>query len=140
MLAVEDARACLKLLEEALLARLVRPDACHAAVDFALQRFRVRRRISDVVEETGLSQRRFIELFRRQVGLTPKMFCRVRRFQGVVCRLPLGKAIDWAGTAVDAGYSDQAHLIHDFRAISGISPGVWATLRTDQTNHIPMVS
>src|SRR5215831_7915815 len=138
VLALEDTEARFDLVENALLARMVRAHACHDAVRYALCRFRSRRRVSDVADETGLSQRRFIELFRRQVGMAPKAYCRVRRFQSVVRGLPSGRPIDWAETALAAGYSDQAHLIHDFGAISGISPGTWADLRTEHTNHVPM--
>jgi len=46
--------------------------------------------------------------------------------------------VDWCGVALDAGYSDQSHLIHEFRAISGISPGMWAGLRTEHRNHVPI--
>jgi AraC-like DNA-binding protein len=138
ILALGSTEARFDLLEEALLARMLRPESCHDAVRHALWRFRDQRRVAEVVDETGLSQRRFIELFRRQVGLPPKMYCRVRRFQRVVRGLPLGRPIDWAETALDAGYSDQAHLIHDFRSISGISPGTWAAIRTEHTNHVPL--
>ncbi len=94
--------------------------------------------MADVCAETGLSARRFIELFRCQVGMTPKQYSRVRRFQSIVQRLPEGVAVDWSGAALDAGYYDQSHLIHEFQAISGISPGTWEALRTEHRNHVPL--
>jgi AraC-like DNA-binding protein len=130
-----------RVLETALLARIWRPLARHRAVAFALGQFRGgpgTRTIGDVTEETGLSSRRFIQLFRRQVGLTPKLFCRVRRFQEVVRQVAPGRPIDWTDVALSCGYFDQAHFIHDFRAFSGLSPTMYAELRTEHTNHVPI--
>jgi transcriptional regulator GlxA family with amidase domain len=128
------------LLETALLRQLAKPLAWHPAVAYALREFRGADRspVAAVREQTGLSERRFIELFRQQVGLAPKLYCRVRRFQSAIRRIPIGRAVDWADVALACGYFDQAHLIHDFRAISGLSPGEYADLRTEHLNHVPL--
>jgi hypothetical protein len=64
LLATDGPEARLRLMERLLLAQLDRERASHAAVGHALLAFRTgRRRIGDVVEETGLSPRRFIRLF-----------------------------------------------------------------------------
>lgn len=130
-----------RILEAALRARISRPLERHRAVEFALGQFYRgpgTRTIGDITEETGLSSRRFIELFRQQVGLTPKLFCRVRRFQEVVQRISPGRPIDWTDVALSCGYFDQAHFIHDFRAFAGLSPTRYAELRTEHTNHVPI--
>ncbi|HXB69573.1 MAG TPA: helix-turn-helix domain-containing protein [Candidatus Acidoferrales bacterium] len=130
-----------RILEAALLARIWRPLVRHRAVAFALGQFHggpKTRTIGDVTDQTGLSSRRFIEVFRQQVGLTPKLFCRVRRFQEVVQRVAASGHIDWTDVALSCGYFDQAHFIHDFRAFSGISPTMYAGLRTGHTNHVPI--
>ena len=114
----------------------------HPAVRFALREFaRVPhvRTIAEVSDAVGLSQRRFIELFNEQVGLTPKVFCRVRRFQGAIRRAHRNGAINWSQLAVDCGYFDQAHLIHDFQAFSGLTPAAWAAQRTSHVNHVPIL-
>jgi len=141
LLALDSMNARFELLEAALLRQVRRPLGFHPAVRYAIREFgaRSRRTVADVVEETGLSARRFIEVFRAQVGMSPKQYSRVRRFQRIVQGLGMERDIDWCGVALDAGYSDQSHLIHDFRAISGISPGVWAELRTEHRNHVPMM-
>jgi AraC-like DNA-binding protein len=135
-----------RILEAALLARICRPLERHRAVAFALGQFAPgqfhggpkTRTIGDVTGQTGLSSRRFIEVFRQQVGLTPKLFCRVRRFQEAVQRLRSHRRIDWADVALSCGYFDQAHFIHDFRAFSGLSPTMYAELKTEHTNHVPI--
>ncbi len=72
-----------RILERALLDRARDRLDCHPAVRYALNLFdrsNGARPVSDVVQGIGMSPRRFIELFRNQVGLSPKVFCRIRRF------------------------------------------------------------
>ncbi len=75
------------LLEEALLARLRPERVAHPAVGYALaalQSAPQQPSMAAVTERIGLSQTRFIQVFREAVGLTPKQYCRVRRFQHVL--------------------------------------------------------
>jgi len=97
------------------------------------------RTIADLTDATGLHARKFISLFRDQVGLTPKVFCRVRRFQRVIAAIHCRKQVDWARVALDCGYYDQSHFIHDFREFSGMSPSVYLTRATSHQNHVPVV-
>ena len=96
----------------------------HPAVRYAVAQLRDGgvRSIRRIQQETGLSHTRFIQLFRESVGLTPKLFCRVRRFHKVVTRIEKGLPVNWAELAADCAYFDQAHLIHDFRAFAGLTP------------------
>jgi AraC-like DNA-binding protein len=73
------------------------------------------------------------------VGLTPKLFCRVRRFQRVLRRIGTGRPVEWAAVAVDCGYFDQAHFIRDFHAFSGINPSAYLAGRTEHLNHVPLL-
>jgi AraC-like DNA-binding protein len=128
------------IVERVLLARAGDRLRHHPAVGYALREFtRVphMRTVADVSQQVGLSQRRFIELFAEQTGLTPKMFCRVRRFQASIRRAHKSAHIDWTTLALDCGYFDQAHFIHDFREFSGLTPSAWAAQRTDHLNHVP---
>jgi AraC-like DNA-binding protein len=96
------------------------------------------RRVSDVSGEIGLSPRRFIEVFKQQVGLTPKLFCRVRRFQRVLRRIYRREEVEWADLALSCGYFDQAHFIHDFKAFSGINPTAYVAAGGRHQNHVPI--
>jgi AraC-like DNA-binding protein len=125
LLEAETPAAKFRVLEQALLAQAVRPPARHPAVAFALEEFRRGARaptVGDVTDRLGLGARTFIRLFTEEVGLTPKLFCRLRRFQQVLGLARRGRPIGWADIALDCGYYDQAHLIHDFRAFSGFTP------------------
>ena len=74
-------------------------------------------------ELAGLSRQQLARRFPAAIGLTPKMFCRVIRFNAVVRRVSAAKTpFSWAEIAADAGYYDQAHLIADFKQFSGMTP------------------
>ncbi len=139
MLESKTPAECLLVLEQALAARARRPLSRHRAVEFALLEFRREphnQTIGEVTDKTGLSPRRFIEVFRQEVGMTPKLFCRLHRFQKALRRYAAGKRVEWTEVALDAGYFDQAHFIHDFRAFSGINPSAYAAARTEFPNHV----
>ncbi len=113
------------LLEVMLAERLRTRTERHRAVPAALRLFTQSggsTRVRDVARSIGLSQRQFIQVFASEVGLTPKVFCRVLRFQKARSLLHDGNARDWADLAVDCGYFDQSHLIHDFQAFAGLTP------------------
>jgi AraC-like DNA-binding protein len=128
------------LLERFLLNRLQRSLLLHGAVRYALSAFEQNAFLSvaDVLEKIGLSERRFSRIFSEQVGLTPKLFQRVRRFQRTVGSLPSHGEVDWARTATANGYYDQAHLINEFRAFSSITPCDFFASRIVQRNHLPL--
>jgi AraC-like DNA-binding protein len=141
LLAAGSPHAMFAMLERSLLARLIRPLELHPAIRFArnhICRAPQVATVSGVMERIGLSQRRFIELFRDQIGLTPKAFCRVRRFQRVLENVHRKDAVDWARVALDGGYYDQAHFIHDFHGFSGLTPATYLARATGHLNHVPM--
>lgn len=79
-------------------------------------------RIGDVVARSGLSHRRLIEVFTDNVGMTPKLFSRLRRFRRALARIESEDVPAWAEFAVAHGYSDQSHMIREFQAFSGLTP------------------
>ena len=81
--------------------------------------------ISSVIKQVGFSHKHFIELFRRQTGLTPKLFCRIRRFQQVLSEIQARKSVDWSDLAYSCGYFDQSHFVHDFLNFSGMNPSAY---------------
>lgn len=142
LLAAPDVESMLVRLEQCLLEQLVRPPELHPAVAYALDRFRWSpgsARIAEVSDRIGLSARRFIELFQRQVGLTPKVFCRVRRFQHALRTVHGQREVDWAQVALECGYYDQPHFIHDFQSLSGLTPNSYLASATPHLNHVPLI-
>src|SRR5262249_37204604 len=114
-----------QLLQEALLSRLCHCVEQHYAVSAALEMFRKSQagpRVREAAKYLGLSQRRFIEVFKAEVGITPKLFSRIQRFQQTRTFIQHNPSINWADLAVDLGYFDQSHLIREFLEFSGFSP------------------
>lgn len=76
-----------------------------------------------LAEYTGYSQRHLSRLFREGAGLSAKALSRVLRVNEAVRRLPGADSL--TRLALDLGYYDQSHFIHEFRAVCGVSPGVY---------------
>lgn len=81
--------------------------------------------ISSVSTRIGISDRRLERRFKRAVGVSPKTFSRIVRFQAVVNAVQLSEAPNMLDTALSFGYYDQSHLIRDFREFSGDSPSAY---------------
>jgi len=113
-----------RLLEQALLERLFDGPHRHVAVRVGLDvlmRTQGRTKVRDIARAVDLSQRRFIEVFAAEVGLPPKLFGRVQRFQHAVAMSQSAAKVDWAQFAVECGYFDQSHLIREFVEFTGLS-------------------
>jgi AraC-like DNA-binding protein len=91
-----------------------------------------------IAQKVGYSQKHLIQLFKHSVGLTPKAFMKVIRFQKAVMELEQKRNIDWIGLAHECGYFDQAHFIHDFKAFSGFTPAQYMGLMGEFTNYVPV--
>ena len=128
----------LRTVECVLLARAARPlqrDPAISAAGLALHRGVS---VADVADRLGWTPKRLGQRFSEQIGLTPKLFGRVRRFQRLVRAAGDGADGQWARLAAECGYHDQAHLIHDFRALAGITPAAYAPRSPGEFNHVPI--
>jgi AraC-like DNA-binding protein len=117
------------------LERRIRPPQ----IQFALRYFAHNPHIASVREtarQIGWSERRLSQVFREEVGLTPKVWCRIQRFQSAVRQLHSGIDIRWAELALDCGYYDQSHFANEFRAFSGVDVTTYSANRTRWANHI----
>jgi len=128
----------LQALATELRQRAIRPLERRAEIEYALQRLAhvPDHPIASLCEHVGLSPRRFTRLFSLEVGLTPKLYARIRRFDGVL-RLMHG-ASDWSEIAQHCGYFDQSHLIRDCKSLSGFTPSELALRRTGDTYHVAL--
>lgn len=127
--------------EALLLGKLPRTGGIHPAVAHAIARFETSpaipeaQRVGLIVKETGYSHRHFDTLFREAVGIAPKRYLRLRRFQ-VALGAVTGSA-PLAAVALAAGYSDQAHLTREFREFAGITPSEYRRRRPQNPRHVP---
>jgi AraC-like DNA-binding protein len=113
-----------RVLSDALCSRIARPLTRHPAVALALARFRcaLPPRVGAVAAESGLSRRRFIEVFVEEVGVTPKLYLRLARFNRVLGCVFGTANVDWAEIAYLHGYADQSHFNREFREFAGLTP------------------
>lgn len=112
------------LVERELLARLKNAQEQRAPVQQLLTQIAAsqgRARLTELMQAVPLGQRQLERLFRHQVGLTPKQFSRIQRVALVRRELRAGESL--LDTALVCGYADQAHFIHDFKAVVGMTPG-----------------
>ena len=82
--------------------------------------------VGDLASQLGLSARQVERLFDERVGISPKFFLRVVRFQEVLRGLRQEtNGTTWAARAAEHGFYDQAHFIRDFKMFVGEPPGTW---------------
>jgi AraC-like DNA-binding protein len=79
-------------------------------------------RIEDLHGELGVSRKHLSVTFRRWLGVTMKAYARIHRFLWTLGQLQGRTSVEWAKLALAAGYSDQAHLVRDFRRVGATSP------------------
>lgn len=96
------------------------------------------RRLRRLSEEIGYSQKHFIELFREQVGVSPKQYLRIMRFQKAISAIETNSSLQWSQAALESGYYDQSHFIHDFKHFSGFTPKEYMKRKTSTLNYIPV--
>jgi AraC-like DNA-binding protein len=85
-------------------------------------------RVEQLSDRTGLPPRALQRLFREYVGVTPKWVLRRVRLHEAAERMAERPDAAWAALALDLGYFDQAHFIHDFKAVVGRSPAEYADM------------
>jgi len=118
-----EARACAAdryLLRQSSVVRA--PDGVSAAANLALLRAG-QIPMAKLSYSTGLSVRQFERRFRLQVGVRPKLYSRIARFEAALDNKLRSPGKSWLRVAHELGYHDQMHLIHDFHELSGEAPG-----------------
>ncbi|HLL26000.1 MAG TPA: AraC family transcriptional regulator [Kofleriaceae bacterium] len=138
LLEAGDTEAMFRALEATLLARGVAPLAIEPSVLYAISSFERGVGVTQVTKQLGMTPARFVRLFSKTVGLTPKRYSRLLRFHRVLDTASCGRRVDWARVALDCGYFDQAHLIHEFRELSGMRPTAYRPRSHLDRTHVPM--
>jgi AraC-like DNA-binding protein len=85
--------------------------------------------IGDLSVEAGVSSTHLAQRFKEVIGVTPKRFARTYRLTATLLAIDPAEAIDWGDLAYGAGYSDQAHFGHEFRAFTGLTPTRYLEVR-----------
>ena len=103
-----------------------------------IQRAPANTTVAELTRDMGISPRRLSHLFHEQVGVSPKTYSRIQRFQQAVQQMHHNADIHWIELALTCGYYDQSHFANDFRAFSGISPTHYSTTERRWANHVPI--
>jgi AraC-like DNA-binding protein len=94
--------------------------------------------IDQLSKKIGISHKHLISLFKKFVGLSPKQFARIAKFQKVIQLVEKQQQIEWTPLAYECGYYDQAHFIKEFEAFSGVNPSAYLTQRGEYMNYLPV--
>jgi AraC-like DNA-binding protein len=92
------------------------------AAAIRLFRHRGNLRIPDLAAQTSLGVRQFERLFFRNIGVTPKSYGRISRFQAALDARLNNPLRSWTDIAHSLGFHDQMHMIHDFHKLAHDSP------------------
>jgi AraC-like DNA-binding protein len=122
----------LDLIERVLLRRMATSGNERTTIDIAglaswIGERRGRVSIEALANGAGVSRQHLTRVFRERVGVSPKTFCRLARFQSALHYARVGDGVDWAGVACELGYTDQSHMIAEFREFSSLTPRNLAT-------------
>lgn len=78
--------------------------------------------VRELAESEAISARQMNRKFEEYIGFSPKKFCEIVRFQAVIGDILKRQETDWRYLALNHGFFDQAHMIHDFKRFYGASP------------------
>ena len=78
--------------------------------------------VERLAQAAGLSRQHFTRVFRTSVGVSPKVYCQLARFRSTLAYFQPGEDVEWAQVAAESGYTDQSHMIAEFRRFTGMTP------------------
>ena len=140
LLALNEPHAMFRLVETFLMERLAHSQQ-QRLIDHAVSRIRnssAAIRLRDIAAELGYSQKQFIHIFKQHVGLGPKTYQRIARFNKVLQKIDEQPPLNWSHIGPACGFYDQAHLINDFKFFSGIGPQDYVTQKGEYPHFIPI--
>jgi AraC-like DNA-binding protein len=125
--AIRGESARIACLEAALVRRMIAPQPRQASIDIAgVTKWIVEGggqvTVECLAEAVGLSRQHFTRVFRENVGVSPKAYCQLARFQSTLAYVQPGNDMEWAQVAAENGYADQSHMIAEFRRFTGMTP------------------
>lgn len=118
-----DFRQRARIADEFLLRQSVRARACEriSAASGRILRASGNARIGTLAREAGVSVRQFERSFSAAVGVHPKLYARIVRFEAALDSKARSTK-SWTEVAHEFGYYDQTHMVHDFQGFTGDTP------------------
>lgn len=117
-------RARVEIAETYLLRKALSAQRNTSVMNAAISMFQARgaARLEHVATQLSVGMRQFERNFLREIGLSPKLYSRVARFQAALDTRIKRQGTRWASLANEFGYHDQMHMIKDFQKLSGLTP------------------
>jgi len=141
LLEIRDIRFKFQAVEDFLLRHFKSRLVLNPAVDYALAAI-IRQpdqiSLARISQDIGYSQKHFIGMFKRQVGIAPKAYLKIIRFQKAISEIEERKKVSWTDISQDCGFYDQAHFINDFRFFSGFTPEEYVRRKNEVLNYVPV--
>ena len=93
-----------------------------------------------IVENYSKTQKHLIAQFKKYVGLTPKYYQRILRFNEILQQIHKSEKIEWSQVAYQCEYADQSHFIKEFKHFSGLNPQkfIHQDFHKDEPNFFPL--
>lgn len=125
LLGVRDIESCIALVEPYLIHLATRHTGRCSIVDNIIIKMDLHTSgdaVSKWASACHLSVRQLERIFLKEVGLTPKTFYRLCRFEKMIRSKIEQPSVKWSALACEFGYADQMHLIKEFKQFLGITP------------------
>jgi AraC-like DNA-binding protein len=78
--------------------------------------------IAQMASEACLSRKQFERIFTQNIGISPKQYLKIIRFQSAIFKKQQNNNLNMTELSYETGYFDQSHFINDFKSMSGLTP------------------
>lgn len=143
LLETNDVTRRFEILEDSLLKQFASRLIQNPCVEHAVRRIISQpdqMSLTKISQEIGYSQKHFINMFKASVGITPKAYLKIARFQKAIVEIEQRATVNWTTISQDCGFYDQSHFINDFRLFSGFTPEQYLRRKTESNylNYVPV--
>ncbi|MEM8857336.1 MAG: helix-turn-helix domain-containing protein [Chloroflexota bacterium] len=138
---IDEPHQMFSLVENYLMGRLMQQEQPQLAINSAVKFMKsssLPMSQKEIADTFGYSQKQFIHQFKKRVGLSPKYYQRVARFNKVLRKANQSPILNWSQIGPAYGFYDQAHLINEFRYFSGLKPKDYLEQKGEVPNFVPI--
>lgn len=127
-----NVQTCIQFIELFFMKRLIDIDYNHKRVQNSISQIinQPQIEVNTLAESACLGYRQFKRIFTNHVGMSPKEYYKVIRFQRVLYLLQNNPIMEIADLTYSCGFYDPSHLVKDFREFSGCSPTQYLSSRS----------
>lgn len=115
----------IKILEDFLLGHLETVKSKLSIIDEAIDFIDYKNgmlTIDEVLTQFKISRRYLEKKFLEKVGISPKLYARIKRFGYLSNKVVHNQDVDWQDIVFENGFHDQSHLVKDYKAFNQMNP------------------